>query len=68
MFTFIRNLVEANKKTLKNNTGATMIEYALVVGAVVAVAVTFFKSDQTGVVDNAIAQKLSNVAAKITSN
>ena len=42
MFNFTRNIIAASKKTLENNEGATMIEYALVVGAIVGVAATFF--------------------------
>jgi Flp pilus assembly pilin Flp len=66
MFTIIRNLVEANKKTLKNSTGATMIEYAMVVAAIVAVAAIFFKTDGTGTIDGAITTKLNTVATAIT--
>lgn len=66
MFTFIRNLVEANKKTLRNSKGATMIEYALVVAAVVAIAVTYFgTSSQTGSIPAAISGRLNNVVTSL---
>ncbi|MDA3971893.1 MAG: hypothetical protein PF442_11140 [Desulfobulbaceae bacterium] len=64
MFTFIRNLVAANKKTLKNNVGATMIEYALVVAAIVGVAGFWFVSSgstEAGI-SGAINGKLGAVA------
>jgi Flp pilus assembly pilin Flp len=71
MFTFIRNLVQANKKTLKNNIGASMIEYALIVAAVVGIAGFWFASSDTGDqtdaggITGAIAGKLSDVATDI---
>lgn len=47
-------------KQLQNQKGATMIEYAIVVGAIVAVAVVFFGSD--GTITNALTGKLTSVA------
>ncbi len=70
MFTFIRNLVAANKKTLKNNVGATMIEYALVVGAIVGVAAIFFGgtgTDTEGLIDGAAKVKLQSVVTSLTN-
>jgi Flp pilus assembly pilin Flp len=70
MFTFIRNLVAANKKTLKNNVGATMIEYALVVAAIVGVGGYWFATSLDGSVDangisGAINTKMDAVSTKI---
>lgn len=67
MFTFIRNLIAANKKTLKNNVGATMIEYAMVVAAIVAVAAIAFTTTGTGTIDGAITTKLGTVATSINA-
>ena len=68
MFTFIRNIVEANKKTLKNNVGATMIEYALVVAAIVAVAAVYFgNGTSNGSLGGAIDGKLNGVVTKLGS-
>ena len=61
MFTFIRDLIAANKKTLRNNKGAAMIEYALIVAAIVAIAVTYFSS--TGSIPIAIKGKLDTVVS-----
>jgi Flp pilus assembly pilin Flp len=71
MFTFIRNLVAANKKTLKNNVGATMIEYALVVAAIVGIGGYWFVSSTNGDVaatgiSGAINTKMDAVADGIT--
>jgi Flp pilus assembly pilin Flp len=72
MFTFIRNLVAANKKTLKNNVGATMIEYALVVAAIVGIGGWWFASSTDGVtadgISGAINTKMKAVAGQITGS
>ena len=67
MFTFIRNLIEANKKTLRNSKGATMIEYALVVAAIVAVAVTYFSKTGTNSIPAAIGTKLNTVVSALAT-
>jgi Flp pilus assembly pilin Flp len=61
MFTFIRNLIAANKKTLKNNKGVTMIEYALVLAAVALLVSTFMGVN--GAFGSAISAKLTSIVS-----
>ena len=65
MFTFIRDLIAVNKKTLRNSKGATMIEYALVVAAIAALVSVIMGS--TGVFSTAIKGKMSSIASQIDS-
>ncbi|MEN8141795.1 MAG: hypothetical protein ABFR97_11300 [Thermodesulfobacteriota bacterium] len=57
-------------RLLGNNEGATMIEYALVVAAVVAVATTFFMTSDgsDGTLTAAIRTKLDGVVTGLGSN
>ena len=63
MFTFIRNLIEANKKTLRNNVGATMIEYALVLAGVAVIATAVFATD--GAFGTAVKTKINSIGASL---
>ncbi|BCN93973.1 hypothetical protein THMIRHAM_17580 [Thiomicrorhabdus immobilis] len=53
-------------KQVKKQKGASMIEYALVVAAVVAVAALFFKDETVGI-GKAINDKLTTVSTNIAS-
>ena len=51
-------------KSLKKQRGASIIEYALIVAAVVAIAVYAFGTDgKTGKIGTAVTQKMDSVAA-----
>ncbi len=65
MFTFIRNLVEAHKETLKNSKGAAMIEYALIIVGIVILAAVFF--GKNGSITSSINSVLTTVNSELTT-
>lgn len=62
-------MIHLRKKSLKKQRGATIIEYALILAAVVAIAVYAFGTDgQSGTIGTAVTQKLNNVANDLNGN
>lgn len=59
--------IQSLNKKLKKQKGATMIEYALVVAAIVGIAVVAFNTTD-GTVSTAIDTKLDEIAADINNN
>lgn len=55
------------KQQLKKQKGASMIEYALVVAAVVGIAAYFFAGDNSTGISKALNDKMTNVANKINT-
>ncbi|HIQ40449.1 MAG TPA: hypothetical protein EYH46_04690 [Sulfurivirga caldicuralii] len=62
-------MIHSHKRSLKKQRGASIIEYALIVAAVVAIGVYAFGTDgESGAIGSAVKQKLDDTASQLEGN